>query len=63
MMQRYLLPRVLTDRLGQSRKAGFEFEFGNLPVLLTAGALREAMGGHTRRQKSFRSDAARFKYR
>jgi hypothetical protein len=45
MKQRYLLPRVLTDQHGQVRRAGFEFEFGNLPILETAEALHAALGG------------------
>ena len=45
MKQRYLLPRVLTDQFGQVRRAGFEFEFGNLPILETAEALKASLGG------------------
>ena len=45
MKQRYLLPRVLTDQHGQVRRAGFEFEFGNLPILETAEALQNSLGG------------------
>jgi hypothetical protein len=45
MKEQYLLPPVLTDSVGQIRKAGFEFEFGNLPILQTAQALQQALGG------------------
>lgn len=41
----YLLPPLLTDESGQPRKAGFEFEFGNLPILQTAEALQQRLGG------------------
>ena len=45
MNERYLLPPALANNLGQVRKAGFEFEFGNLPILQTAEALRQVLGG------------------
>ena len=45
MKEPYLLPPVLANKQGQERKAGFEFEFGNLPVLQTAEALQQALGG------------------
>ena len=45
MTERYLLPPVMTDAQGQPRKAGFEFEFGNLPILETARALQDSLGG------------------
>lgn len=35
----------MTDQSGQVRKAGFEFEFGNLPILETAAALQATLGG------------------
>ncbi len=41
----YRLPPVTTDSSGQLRKAGFEFEFGNLPIVDTARALQQALGG------------------
>jgi hypothetical protein len=41
----YRLPPVTTDSWGQLRKAGFEFEFGNLPIVDTARALQRALGG------------------
>lgn len=53
MKQRYLLPRVLTDNRGQVRKAGFEFEFGNLPILETAEALQAALGGELQVKSPF----------
>ena len=45
MSQTYHLPTRLYDNGGQMRRAGFEFEVGNLPVLGTAEALRESLGG------------------
>ena len=45
MSERYLLPPVLQNNVGDERKAGFEFEFGNLPILQTAQALQQALGG------------------
>lgn len=45
MNKRYLLPPRLTDSTGQPRKAGFEFEFGNLPIVETARALQKSLGG------------------
>jgi Putative amidoligase enzyme len=45
MNQHYRLPPLITDTSGQTRRAGFEFEFGNLPIVDTAHALREALGG------------------
>lgn len=45
MAQHYIMPPVLTDRDGQPRRAGFEFELGNLPVLKAAQFLRESLGG------------------
>lgn len=45
MSEHYLLPPRITDETGQPRRAGFEFEFGNLPIRETAAALHEAVGG------------------
>lgn len=45
MTEQYRLPPRLTDESGQPRKAGFEFEFGNLPITRTARALHQALGG------------------
>lgn len=45
MSKRYLLPPVIKDAQGQPRKAGFEFEFGNLPIMETARALQDSLGG------------------
>jgi hypothetical protein len=45
MKEAYHLPARLYDRDGQLRRAGFEFEVGNLPVTGTARALQEALGG------------------
>jgi hypothetical protein len=43
--QAYLLPPVQSDDTGQPRRAGFEFEFGNLPILKAARSLQESLGG------------------
>lgn len=45
MQQRYLIPPVQDDTLGQRRRAGFEFEFGNLPILKAARSLQASLGG------------------
>ena len=45
MNKRYLLPPRLTDSSGQPRRAGFEFEFGNLPIVKTARSLQKSLGG------------------
>ncbi|KAA1193269.1 amidoligase enzyme [Pseudohalioglobus sediminis] len=45
MSETYLLPPRLTDDSGQPRRAGFEFEFGNLPITATARSLQQALGG------------------
>lgn len=41
----YRLPPLLTDSSGHPRRAGFEFEFGNLPIAATARKLQQALGG------------------
>lgn len=45
MHRHYRLPPRVTDKYGQPRRAGFEFEFGNLPIIETAEALQRALGG------------------
>ncbi|TGD74683.1 amidoligase enzyme [Mangrovimicrobium sediminis] len=45
MQSNYLLPPRLTGPDGTPRAAGFEFEFGNLPILPAARALQSALGG------------------
>jgi hypothetical protein len=45
MKHRYLLPPRLVDATGQPRRAGFEFELGNLPVVPTAETLQSTLGG------------------
>lgn len=45
MKRPYLLPPNIIDSYGLPRKAGFEFEFGNLPILQAAQSLQEALGG------------------
>lgn len=45
MDKHYRLPPLMTDRSGDIRKAGFEFEFGNLPIVQTAKALQKSLGG------------------
>lgn len=44
-MSDYLLPPVVRDHQGKERKAGFEFEFGNLSVTATARELQAKLGG------------------
>jgi hypothetical protein len=41
----YLMPPVTVDDQGNKRRAGFEFEFGNLPIKGTAEALQSCLGG------------------
>jgi hypothetical protein len=53
MKQQYLLPPVLANKEGQERKAGFEFEFGNLSVLQTAEALQQSLGGELESKSPF----------
>ena len=45
MPEHYRLPSVVTDSSGAPRRAGFEFEFGNLPIVETAKALQKSLGG------------------
>ena len=45
MNKNYMLPPIAVDHTGQPRKAGFEFEFGNLPILKTVETLQKALGG------------------
>lgn len=45
MTKHYHLPSVITDSDGAPRRAGFEFEFGNLPIVETAKALQKSLGG------------------
>ena len=45
MKQYYRLPPLLSDPSGQPRRAGFEFEFGNLPIAEASQALQSALGG------------------
>lgn len=45
MHKHYNLPPQVYDTYGQPRRAGFEFEFGNLPIVETAKALQKALGG------------------
>lgn len=45
MGTKYLMPPQLTDSAGRPRRAGFEFELGNLPIIEAAHSLKEAMGG------------------
>ena len=42
MHKHYHLPPQVYDTYGQPRRAGFEFEFGNLPIVETAKALQKA---------------------
>ena len=45
MSTAYLMPPRFLNEAGEPRKAGFEFEFGNLPIGRAAEALQEALGG------------------
>ncbi len=45
MGTKYLMPPWLTEPAGGPRRAGFEFELGNLPVIEAAHSLQENMGG------------------
>ncbi len=45
MKNTYLMPPLLKDESGNPRKAGFEFEFGNLPILKTVESLQKVLGG------------------
>jgi hypothetical protein len=45
MTKHYRLPKLITDSSGSPRRAGFEFEFGNLPIVETAQALQKSLGG------------------
>ena len=45
MSRHYHLPPQVNDKSGRPRRAGFEFEFGNLPIVETAEALQRALGG------------------
>ncbi len=53
MNRSYLMPPRVFDQNGEPRKAGFEFEFGNLPILKAAGKLREALGGELEAKSPF----------
>ena len=53
MNHSYLLPPRMTDEHGRPRRAGFEFEFGNLPILQTAEALRSQLGGELEAKSPF----------
>ena len=45
MKNTYLMPPLLKDESGNPRKVGFEFEFGNLPILKTVESLQKVLGG------------------
>lgn len=45
MEEHYRLPPVTHDSEGNIRRAGFEFEFGNLPIAEASQALCKALGG------------------
>lgn len=53
MQNTYLLPPRTVDSEGQVRKAGFEFEFGNLPIAKAAAALQQALGGEVEAKTPF----------
>lgn len=56
MKKKFLMPPSLTDEDGLPRRAGFEFELGNLPVLKTAGFLRESLGGELAAKNPFEAN-------
>lgn len=45
MTRSYLMPPAIYNDRGETRRAGFEFEFGNLPIQGTAEALQDSLGG------------------
>ncbi len=53
MQEKYRLPPRLTDESGRVRRAGFEFEFGNLPIAETADALHRILGGKLEQKSPF----------
>ncbi len=53
MQSNYLLPPQRTDRQGQARAAGFEFEFGNLPIARAAEALQASLAGRLEQVSPF----------
>ncbi len=53
MTHRYLLPPRMSDASGHARKAGFEFEFGNLPIIKAARALQAKLGGELEAKTPF----------
>lgn len=53
MSQTYLQPTRIYDRNGLERKAGFEFEFGNLPIIEAAEALQKELGGELESKTPF----------
>ena len=53
MTTSYLMPPRAVDNDGNPRRAGFEFEFGNLPILEAAEELRKALGGELESKTPF----------
>lgn len=49
----YHMPPILKDSQGAPRAAGFEFEFGNLPITRAAEALQRALGGELEKISPF----------
>lgn len=53
MLHTYLSPPDIENSQGETRAAGFEFEFGNLPITATAEALQTALGGELEKISPF----------
>jgi len=53
MTDKFLLPPRTLNESGDARAAGFEFEFGNLPITATAEALHRALGGRLEKLSPF----------
>ncbi len=53
MLDTYLSPPNTASAAGEPRAAGFEFEFGNLPIKATAEALQKALGGELEHRSPF----------
>lgn len=56
MTDHYLLPPLVVDADGHPRRAGFEFELGNLPVVPTAKTLQATLGGELHVRNPFEAE-------
>lgn len=54
--EQYLKPPRVVDDAGRPRRAGFEFELGNLPVMEAAHSLQRAMGGELTIRNPFHAE-------